>query len=199
MSFESEMDSLQKKRRLPLLVTIGIALVLAALTISFFGGAVWYAGVTSPPSGKQQLEEVAALQAHVLPVVRDLRATWYLDEGQRSGSVYWNRGNFSKVPGRGRDDGDRLFDSETEAAFNQLSDVIRASGVPTNRLAEAKFAADGTLNYASFYRSGGGISYNFTYIYSPGAKPSEWQSKLGPVVLTRIGDTDWWFEQSPDD
>lgn len=199
MSFQSEMDALQGKSRLPFLVAIGVAVVLASLVISFLSGAIWYSGVTSPPSAQQQSEEVAALQKHVVPVVTDLRATWYLNEGIRHDSIYWKRGKFTRDPDRARQEGDNLFDSETEAAYEQFTNAIRASGVPINRLAEAKFAADGTLRYASFYRSGGGITYVFTYIYSPGAKPTEWQSKLGPVVLTRIGDSDWWFEQSPDD
>lgn len=199
MSFESELDALQKRNRLSLLAAIATALVFAALAIAFLGGALWHSAITAPPSVEQQASEVAALEAHVLPVVRHLRASWYLDEGQSGGSIYWMRGNFSTVAGSGSDDSERSFDIETEAAFSQLADGIRASGVPTNRLAEAKFVADGTLKYASFHRRGGGISYNFTYIYSPGAKPLEWQSKLGPVVLTRIGESDWWFEQSPDD
>jgi hypothetical protein len=139
------------------------------------------------------------LQTHVLPVVKDLRATWYLNEGAKDSSIYWKRGKFTKDLARAREDGDALFDKETEAAFAQFAQAIQASGVPTNRLVEAKFADDGTLSFASFMRRGGGITYVFTYIYSPGAKPPEWKSKLGPVVLTRIGDSDWWFEQSPDD
>lgn len=80
-----------------------------------------------------------------------------------------------------------------------ISQAIRAIGVPTSRLREAKFADDGTLRSVAFQRRGGGLEFVFTYIYSPGAKPEEWTSNLGPVVLTRVGDSDWWFEQSPDD
>jgi len=156
-------------------------------------------GNTSPPSAKQQSEEVAALQTHVLPLVNDLRVTWYLSEGLWGGSIHWKRGKFTKDQESSREDGDKLFDDETEAAYEQLAKAIRASGVPTDRLVEAQFAVDGTLRSASFQRHGGGIECVFTYIYSPGTKPPEWSSKLGPVVLTRIGDSDWWFEQSPDD
>lgn len=199
MSFQSEMDALQRKSRRPFLVAIGGVLFLAALGIAFLSGAFWHEGNVRPPSAEQQYEEVAALEKHVLPVVKDLKATWCLNEGIKHDSIYWKRGKFTRDPERARKEGDNLFDEETEAAYEQFTNAIQASGVPVNRLAEAKFAADGTLKYASFYRKGGGITYVFTYIYSPGAKPAVWTSKLGPVVLIRIGDTDWWFEQSPDD
>ena len=176
-----------------------VTLFLAVLAIVFVAGAFWYQGLTSRPSLRRQSEEVAALETHVLPLVQDLKATWYLDEGVGSRSIYWKRGKFTKDPVRARQDGDELFDKETEDSFEQFSQAIRASGVPTNRLREATFADDGTLRTASFKRRGGGLEFVFTYIYSPAAKPEEWTSRLGPVVLTRIGDSDWWFEQSPDD
>lgn len=175
------------------------AILLAALCLSFVTGACSVLGNTEAPSATQQAAEVAALQTHVLPVVKNLKVTWYLNEGMRGGSINWKRGNFSTDRAHSREDGFQLFDDETAVTYKQFAQAISASGVPTNRLAEAKFADDGTLRFASFQRRGGGITYVFTYIYSPGAKPPEWQSKLGPVVLTRIGDSDWWFEQSPDD
>lgn len=189
----------RNKNRVLILVLCGVAVTVMTLAMAFVAGAFWYSGVMTPPSVQQQSEEVAALEAHVLPVVKDLKATWFLNEDIVHDSIYWKRGKFTKDPERARQEGENLFDSETKAAFEQFALAIRASGVPVNRLAEAKFAADGTVRYASFYRTGGGITYVFTYIYSPGAKPAEWTSKLGPVVLTRIRDSDWWFEQSPDD
>ena len=175
------------------------AMLLATLAIASVAGGCGFTPSTSPPSAQQQSEEVAALQSHVLPVVKDLGVTWYLNEGLADGSISWKRGKFTKDPERAREDGVKVFDTETEAAFEQVAQAIRASGVPTNRLVEAHFADDGTLRFASFRRGGGGIEFVFTYLYSPGAKPPEWSSKLGPVVLTKVGDSDWWFEQSPDD
>lgn len=151
--------------------------------------------VTSPPSAQQQSEEVVALQAHVLPLVQELGVTHYLNEGFRGGSLNWKRGNYSI----GRDDQYQMFDDATSTAYKQLGQAISESGVATNRLYEAQFMEDGTLGLASFRRRGGGIKYIFKYIYSPGARPPEWTSALGPVILTRIGNSDWWFEQSPDD
>ena len=173
--------------------------LVVVLAIVIVAGVFWYRGITSLPSVRQQSEEVAALETHVLPLVKDLRATWYLNERFGSRSIYWKRGEFTNDPARARQDGDELFDKETEDSFEQFSQAIRASGVPTDRLREATFADDGTLRTASFKRRGGGIEFVFTYIYSPGAKPEEWTSPLGPVALTRIGDSDWWFERSPND
>jgi hypothetical protein len=198
MSFPSEVEMKQKEIVVCTPTLIRVAIFSAALSLAFVSGGCGVFGNTAPPSATQQSAEVAALQTHVLPVVKDLRATWYLNDISDA-SIYWKRWKFPKDASRGREDGDALFDKETEAAFEQLAQAIRASGVPTNRLVEAKFADDGTLSFASFMRHGGGITYVFTYIYSPGAKPPEWKSKLGPVVLTRIGNSDWWFEQSPDD
>ena len=198
-SLQGAIDVKPKKKRVWILLAGVAAILLVVLVIVFFAGAFWYQGITSRPSVQRQSEEVAALEAHVLPLVKDLRATWFLDERFGDGSIYWKRGRFTKDAARVRPDGDHRFDKETEESFEQLSQAIRASGVPTNRLREATFAEDGTLRTASFKRRGGGLEFVFTYIYSPGARPEAWTSKLGPVVLTRIGDSDWWFEQSPDD
>jgi hypothetical protein len=199
MSFQVETDAERKGMRAHVGVAIATAILLATLAIIFVAGAFWFRGITSPPSAKLQYEEAASLQTHVLPVVKDLRATWYLNEGTGSGSIYWKRGNFTDDPSRARSDGDALFDNETKEVFDRFDLAIRASGVPTNRLCDAQFADDGSLRSASFKRRGGGLKFVFTYIYSPGIKPAEWKSDLGPVVLTRIGNSDWWFEQSPDD
>jgi hypothetical protein len=200
MSMQSEIDVAQKERRTRVAGAGAAAILLAALAIALVAGVFfWHSIATSPPSAKKQSAEVAALETHVLPLVKNLRATWYLNEGSGSGSIKWKRGNFTNDPSRALQDGDALFDNETEASYEQFAQAIRASGVPTNRLRDAQFAADGTLRSASFQRRGGGLKFVFTYIYSAGAKPPEWTSNLGPVVLTRIGDSDWWFEQSPND
>jgi hypothetical protein len=199
LSSQSEKDVKPRQRMSRVLAASGAAILLAALAMALIAGLFWYPVISAPPSAKRQLEEVAALQTHVLPLVKDHGVTWYLNEGFRGSSIHWSRGNFTTDPSRARQDGDNLFDKETEAAFEQFAQAIRASEVPINRLADAQFADDGTLRSASFQRRDGGIKFVFTYIYSPGAKPPEWSSNLGPVVLTRIGKTDWWFEQSPDD
>ncbi len=199
MSLQSGLVVDPKEKNVRVLPAGVVSILLTVLTVVSAAGVFWYQSFTSRPSVRRQAEEVAALETHVLPLVKDLRVTFYLKEHFGSGSMFWKRGNFTKDPARARLDGDHLFDNETTELFEQFSQAIRASGVPTNRLREARFAEDGTLRTASFQRRGGGLEFVLTYIYSPGAKPEEWTSTLGPVVLSRIGGSDWWFEQSPDD
>jgi hypothetical protein len=172
-----------------------LSISFSLLAIVLVAGAFWYQDMRSIPAVERQAEEVAALETHVLPVVTDLKATWYLNERFGTRSISCKHGRLNTDSPRGED----LVDQQTAAAFEQLWQAIRTSGVPTNRLREATFAEDGSLRSAAFKRRGGSIDFVCTYIYSPGAKPEEWTSRLGPVVLTRIGDSDWWFEQAPDD
>ena len=146
MSIQSEMDVDPKEKGVR--VRRAGVVTLAVLAIVFVAGVFWYQNITSLPSVERQSEEVAALETHVLPLVKNLRATWYLNERFGSGSIYWKRGNFTRDPARARQDGDSLFDKETEESFQQFSQAIRASGVTTSRLREAKFADDGTLRCA---------------------------------------------------
>jgi hypothetical protein len=181
------------------LTRVSRALILLVVTCASGGCALLESASTSPPSAQQQSEEAAALQTHVLPLVKNLRVTWYLNRGLLGGSINWKRGAFSTDRAHASSEGFQLFDDETARAYKQFADAISASGVASDRLNESRFADDGAVRFASFQRRGGGITYVFTYIYSPGTRPPEWKSKLGPVVLTRIGNSDWWFEQSPDD
>jgi hypothetical protein len=43
------------------------------------------------------------------------------------------------------------------------------------------------------------IEWNFAYLYSPDEQPALWESSLGPVTITPIADTGWWFEKPPND
>lgn len=173
-----------------------LRIVLSPCVVLLSGCALF----SAPPSSAEMATEVAALQEKVLPVVRDLKVSWYLNESMRCGSIDWARGKFRSAGAScARDDGSQVFDEQSSAAFRQLADAIAASRVPTERLYEAVFEPDGRVQSAVFHRAGGGIDYVFKYIYSPTAEPAEWTSPLGPVVLTKIGDTGWWFERSPND
>lgn len=199
MSIPSEIGLDPKAKRARLRVVSVATILLAILAAAAIAAVVWYRGITSLPSVTRQSEDVVALETHVLPLVKDLRATWFHDGLFGSDSMHWSRGKFNRDEARALQDGDQLFDKETEASFEQFAQAIQTSGVPTDRLSEAEFAADGSLRTATFRRRGGGMEFVLNYIYSPGAKPEEWTSPLGPVVLKRIGDSDWWFEVSPND
>jgi hypothetical protein len=141
--------------------------------------------------------EVAGLQSHVLPVVAELRPTWY--EKSECTIVEYPRGTFSDDGRCGGRPGEQPFDDTAWADLDRILDAVERSGVPTDELANATYAVDGTIDSVAFLRSGGGIEWSFAYIYSPDRKPPEWESPLGPVTVTPVGDTGWWFERSPND
>jgi hypothetical protein len=142
--------------------------------------------------------EVARLRDHVLPVLEDLEPTWY-EEGQCD-ILEYPRGTFSDDDGAcGGRPTEQPFDAAARADLDRILDAVEQSGVPTNELTRARYAPDGTVEFVGFLRSGGGIEWNFAYLYSPDIQPAQWESPLGPVTVTPIADTGWWFERSPND
>ncbi|GAA1017705.1 hypothetical protein Aple_024620 [Acrocarpospora pleiomorpha] len=152
---------------------------------------------SEPPSPETMAEEVASLQTHVLPVLKDIQPTWY--EQAPCDILEYPRGTFSDNGTCGGRPAEQPFDALARANLNRILAAVEQSGVPTNELMNARYAPDGTVKSAGFLRSGGGIEWNFAYLYSPDEQPREWQSALGPVTITPIGDTGWWFEKSPND
>lgn len=80
MSLQSEMDVDPKKKRVRVLRAGVVTILLVVLAIVFLTGVFWFKGITSLPSVRRQSEEVAALETHVLPLFKDFRATWYLND-----------------------------------------------------------------------------------------------------------------------
>jgi len=150
------------------------------------------------PSPERMAEEVANLQSHVLPVLEDIRPTWY-EEGGSCDILEYPRGTFSDDGVCGGRPAEQRFDDIARADLDRILEAVKRSRVPTHELQSAVYASDGSLVSAGFLRSGGGIEWNFAYLYSPGQRPREWQSGLGPVTVTPIGDTGWWFEKAPND
>ena len=153
--------------------------------------------VTDPPSREQMAQEVASLNAYVMPVLEELQPTWYEKGG--CDILTYPRGTFSANGTCGGRPGEQPFDDAARADLDRILDAVEQSGVPTDELMRASYAPDGTVESAGFLRSGGGIEWNFAYLYSPDEQPAPWESPLGPVTITRIADTGWWFEKSPND
>jgi hypothetical protein len=152
---------------------------------------------TDQPSPQQMAEEVASLREFVLPVLEGLEPTWY-EEGPCN-ILEYPRGTFSDDGACGGRPAEQPFDAAGRADLDRILDAVEQSGVPTNELMSARYAPDGTVESAGFLRSGGGIEWNFAYLYSPDKQPAQWESPLGPVMITPIADTGWWFEKSPND
>jgi hypothetical protein len=153
---------------------------------------------SDPPAPGTMAEEVASLQRHVMPVLRELRPTWYENESACD-IIEYPRGTFSDDGTCGGRPGEKPFDAAARADFDRILDAVHRTGIPTRELMHATYAADGRVLTAGFLRSGGGIEWNYAYLYSPDQRPAEWESRLGPVTVTPIGTTGWWFEKSPDD
>jgi hypothetical protein len=149
------------------------------------------------PSPETMAKEVERLQTHVLPVLEQLRPTWY--EESACDILEYPRGTFSTNGVCGGRPEEQPFDETARADLDRILDAVKQSGVPTDELIDATYAPDGTVETAGFFRSGGGIQWTYAYRYSPGGKPQGWESPLGPVTITPIGDTGWWFEKAPDD
>lgn len=161
---------------------------LGELLSPFFG--------TGQPSPEEMAAEVASLGEYVLPVLKDLQPTWY-EKG--CDILEYPRGTFSDDGECGGRPGEQPFDAAARADLDRILDAVERSGVPTDELMSATYASDGTVESAGFLRSGGGIEWNFAYLYSPDEQPAQWESPLGPVTHTRIADTGWWFEKAPND
>jgi hypothetical protein len=159
----------------------------------------WFAQFsTDPPSPETMAEEVAGLQEHALPVLEELRPTWY-EAGQGCDVLEYPRGTFSDDGECAGRPGEQPFDERARTDLDRLVAAVRDSGVPSDELRSATYASDGRIIFASIARTGGGIEWDFSYLYSPGARPGEWESGLGPVTITPIGDAGWYFEQAPND
>jgi len=151
-----------------------------------------------PPSPETMAAEVAALERDVVPVLEELRPTWYESPGSCD-ILEYPRGTFSDDGVCGGRPGERRFDATARADLDRILDAVERSGVPTDELRSAAYAADGSLLTAGFWIPGGGIEWNYAYVYSPAVRPPEPQTSLGPVAVTPVGTTGWWLEKSPND
>lgn len=152
---------------------------------------------SQPPTPAKMAQEVTSLQTHVLPVLEELQATWY--EVGACDILQYQRGTFSADGTCGGRPGEQRFDSVARADLDRLLAAVVRSGVPTEELLSARYARDGRLVDAGLLRTGGGIEWNYAYLYSPDERPRAWTSPLGPVTITEVGTTGWWFEKSPND
>lgn len=154
-------------------------------------------GCDSPPSEEKRADDVAQLEAHVLPVVDELDVRFYLDEGSSCNSILYPRGEF-------RDGDDSCgsptetygpFDATVRSDFDRISAAIEASGVDAHRF-DASVTADGVLTYASFPLEDSSIQWNWDYLYDPSNTVSKGQRPNAPTY--QINDN-WWLVTAIDD
>jgi len=215
--------ALRRSRRRWALGSVAVAVVVVALGVvgptatgpserPGIGSPVRPGGHADPNQGypplyprQRLLDDVAALQADVLPVAEDLGVTGYLSDPGSWGrpgchGLTWSHGGFRdrRSECSNPNDPELPFDAPSEAAFKQVSDAIAASGVNVDRIDVGGWGP-GT----SFHLNDSSIQWNWYYSYDLSTTtdaPEEIRSEtsLGPRLQVHVTG-DWWFTVEPDD
>ena len=151
-----------------------------------------------PPSAQTQAEEVARLEAHVVPVVDELEVRRYLDEGPSRNAILYPPGEFQDG-----DDGNgsptepyRPFDARVRSDFDRIHAAIEASDVDTHRF-DASFTAEGALRTVSFRHEESDWNWNWVYLYDPNDTIAKDLARGAPTYTQINGD--WWLVTEVDD
>jgi hypothetical protein len=155
-------------------------------------------GCDSPPSEETRSHDVAQLEAHVLPVVDELDARFYLDEGSSCNSMLYPRGEFrdGDVSCGSPTESYGPFDATVRSDFDHIRAAIEASRVNTHRF-DAFVTADGVLRHVSFPLEDSSIEWNWGYLYDPNNTVSKGQRPNAPTYQ-QINDN-WWLVTEIDD
>ncbi|MBI4943145.1 MAG: hypothetical protein HY830_20565 [Actinobacteria bacterium] len=207
---DSARRALRRRRRLQSCAAVAVVLLAGTLTgpvhlpgigtVAVPGSATVrrIAGLGGDaPGPAATARETARLERAVLPVAQELQATWF--ERSSCSILVYRRGVFSASGTCTGRPGERRFDSTARTDFERLAEAVRRSGVPTDELADATYAPDGSVRTAVFLRAGGGIDQEDSYVYSPSAQPQVPRTALGPGTVTPAGTTGWWFVRTPGD
>jgi hypothetical protein len=171
-------------------VVLGIALVVVAV----LGFLVWRAIRGDLPSEAEKAEQIARLEATVLPVVEDLQVEYFMDEPGCANLTY-PRGDF--IDGEpehcgGSTDSPAQFDDIARADHERIKAALEASGTPIERVG-GTFFSDGRVMDAWFMSNHGApFATSWSLEYDPEGTRSA--GPAGIVTLTPIeGEDDWWF------
>ncbi|HZM75227.1 MAG TPA: hypothetical protein VFC19_05845 [Candidatus Limnocylindrales bacterium] len=156
-----------------------------------------------PPPTQTQADEVARLQAHVVPVVDELKVLFYLDEGSSCNAILYSSGEFRDGDDSCGSPTERYgqFDSRVRGDFDRIDAAIGTSKVPTHRF-DATFTTGGALREVTFPREDSSWQWNWSYLYDPGdtvakdLQPGD--PKVGVPKYRRINE-DWWLVTAVDD
>jgi hypothetical protein len=170
-------------------VVLGIALVVVAV----LGFLVWRAIRGDLPSEAEKAEQIARLEATVLPVVEDLQVEYFMDE-PGCASLTYPRGDFIDGDPEhcgGSTDSPAQFDDVVRADHERIKAALEASGTPIERVG-------GTFNYGrvmdAWFMSHHGAPFatSWSLEYEPEGTRSA--GTQGMVTLTPVeGEDDWWF------
>jgi hypothetical protein len=163
-----------------------------------------------PPvhSREQMREDVAALEAEVVPVVEDVELSLYLEEfnGPIAGTqpchvLETARGTFrtpdDKSEGCSNPDENFPFDAVAQAQFDGIKAALARTGTNIHRITDRQGAEPTGLH---FQLDDVSWLWNWDYVYQPEGIPQDGtvERALGTTTYTHITG-DWWFMQEPDD
>ncbi len=172
----------------------GPARLLASALIAALAAAACAGGDLPQPN--QMAADAGRLDA-LVPLLEELQVTDF-EASPYCLNLGYARGAFGHL---GQDGCARTgtieFDAVALADHTRLAAALDATGVTTDRLRTATYAADGDLQTAWFALTDASTSDNGDYLYDPtGAEPK--QDVPDEQTFTRIDDA-WWFVWSRDD
>lgn len=142
-----------------------------------------------PPGPDQWPGDVDRLEAELLPVVEELRVSYYLLHPGPCRVLEYFRGDYRD--GDQEECGDLVpFDTEVRADFDKVTDAVERSGVAVERIRRERGAIYIPLEDSSW-------QYNWEYAYLPDVD-SPPATRWPEEEWTHIRG-DWWFHRTHDD
>ena len=178
--------STRRSRAVVLALVAGVALLAVAGLLA----RTWRGDL---PSSAEQADHARALEATVLPVVRDLQVERYLDDDGCAGLTY-ARGDFvDGDPERcgGSTADPAQFDDVARADHARLATALERSDTPVERTGGT--FASGALSSAVFSSSAGApFATTWELLHEPGGP--EPRTDTAQVTFTPVpGAPGWWF------
>jgi len=171
-------------------VVLGIVLVVVAV----LGFLVWRAIRGDLPSEAEKAEQIARLEATVLPVVEDLQVEHFMDEPGCANLTY-PRGDFIDVEPEhcgGSTDSPAQFDDVARADHERIKAALEASGTPIERVGGTFFSDGRAMDVWFMSTHGAPFATSWSLEYDPEGTRSA--GRTGIVTLTPIeGEDNWWF------
>ncbi len=166
-----------------------------------------------PPvhSREQTLEDVAALEAEVVPVAEDVELSLYLEESdgvivgtQPCHVLETTRGTFRTPHDENENcsnpDENFPFDAVAQAQFDGIKAALGRTGTDIHRITLRQDLRGGAPTGLHFQLDDRSWQWNWDYVYQPEGIPEDGtvEDPLGTTTYTHITG-DWWFMQEPDD
>jgi hypothetical protein len=158
------------------------------------GVAVWRLVRGDLPSEAEKAEQVARLEAAVLPVIEDLQVEYFMDEAGCAGLTY-PRGDFIDGDPEhcgGLTDSSVRFDDVARADHERIKAALEESGTPIERVG-GTFLGHGGVKVAWFMSTQGApLATSWSLEFDPGGGHSP--GRRGMVTIMPVeGEPDWWF------